>query len=57
METQHLKRRTLKLHSSIHDDEPCLCLDCTTLRQEIERNAHAQPRPLPTRRPVARLRG
>jgi hypothetical protein len=36
----------LMLHTSIHDDSPCLCIDCQNLRQVIERNARAQP-PLP----------
>jgi hypothetical protein len=36
----------LMLHTSIHDDAPCLCIDCQNLRRLIEQNARAQP-PLP----------
>ncbi|MGB4700553.1 MAG: hypothetical protein WBH13_08515 [Parasynechococcus sp.] len=36
----------LMLHTSIHDDAPCLCIDCQNLRRVIEQNARAQP-PIP----------
>ena len=29
----------LMLHSSIHDDEPCQCIECLNLREVIRRNA------------------
>ena len=33
----------LRMHTSIHDDTPCLCRDCQRLRRAIERNAMGQP--------------
>ena len=33
----------LRMHTSIHDDTPCLCRDCQRLRLAIERNAMRQP--------------
>ena len=33
----------LRLHTSIHDDTPCLCGDCQRLWRAIERNATRQP--------------
>ncbi|MDA0258519.1 MAG: hypothetical protein O2972_07520 [Cyanobacteria bacterium] len=37
------RKGAIRLHSSVHDDEPCLCIDCRNLRAAIQRNAAAQP--------------
>ena len=37
------RTRTVLLHSSVHDDEPCLCGSCCELRALIRRNAELIP--------------
>ena len=44
-----VQRQPIRLHSSIHDDQPCECLSCRNLRAAIQRHAKAQPMPLPRR--------
>ena len=36
------RQGAIRLHSSVHDDEPCLCIDCRNLRAAIARNARSQ---------------
>ena len=31
--------RPVRLHASVHDDDPCMCLSCTDLRGRLTFNA------------------
>jgi hypothetical protein len=44
-----VQHQPIRLHSSIHDDQPCECLSCRNLRAAIQCHAKAQPMPLQRR--------
>ena len=45
--SDHKPAKPIKLHSSIHDDQPCECLSCRNLRAVIQRYAQSQSLMLP----------